>query len=315
MLSSGRERVASELRDSVDKEMRRLGLLYRIFSRVKSDRSIRDKMDRKNYGSGGRRMQDLIGLRVVLYFSDDCVHVQSLTERMFTRVESVIDLPETDEFGPVRFNMILRLPDWAERECSDGWSTEIADSTFEMQVRSVFSEGWHEVEHDLRYKARADWEGHDDLSRMLNGFLATIETSEWGTLKLFEELAWRHYKARRWDAMLRAKLRLRLLNGFLSPEIFEAIDIDPELQKNLFKLRRADFIRGLLDSGVDFPMTLDNVCHAINRIGRYSDRLLELEPEVLSAVLHNRAKLGASWTADDQSADEILGYGEKGTFG
>lgn len=285
MLSGGEERVVSELRGSFERELRRLGLLYRIFARVKSDRSARDKFARKSYVSTGRRIQDLLGLRIVLYFGDDCAYVQRVAERLYQRVESVIDAPEADVFGPVRFNMVFKLPEWAERECATGWPSSGWDPTFELQVRTVFSEGWHEVEHDLRYKAKADWEGHEDLSRMLNGILATIETSEWGTLKLFEELAWRHYKAKRWDAMLRAKLRLRLVSNDLGAEISDAINADLELQRSLFKFRRADLIERVLEAGADIPITLDNICHVLNRLGGYSQELRKLESETLSIIL------------------------------
>src|SRR5260370_18015187 len=117
MLGGGEERVVTELRDVFERELRRLGLLYRIFVRVKTERSIRGKVVYKSYGSTGKRIQDLLGLRVVLYFGDDCAYVQRVADRLYKRVESVIDAHETDVFGPVRFNMICRLPDWSDVSC------------------------------------------------------------------------------------------------------------------------------------------------------------------------------------------------------
>ena len=43
------------------------------------------------------------------------------------------------------------------------------EPTFKIQIRTVFSEGWHEVEHDLRYKCKDDWEGCELYSHTLNG--------------------------------------------------------------------------------------------------------------------------------------------------
>ena len=49
------------------------GLYFRIFSRVKSVESIASKLYRGKYGTlnNPKKIQDLIGLRVILYYYDD----------------------------------------------------------------------------------------------------------------------------------------------------------------------------------------------------------------------------------------------------
>ncbi|MBK7959276.1 MAG: hypothetical protein IPK03_14995 [Bacteroidetes bacterium] len=32
-------------------------------------------------------------------------------------------------------------------------NNSLVDSTFEVQLRTILSEGWHEIDHDLRYKS------------------------------------------------------------------------------------------------------------------------------------------------------------------
>ncbi len=90
------------------------------------------------------------------------------------------------EFSAVRYNIIYELPlELLNGERNFPGASHLIDSTFELQIRSILSEGWHEVEHDLRYKAKQDWIGNDVESRKLNGIYATLETSEWTMIKNF----------------------------------------------------------------------------------------------------------------------------------
>jgi hypothetical protein len=63
-----------------------------------------------------------------------------------------------------------------------------------------------------------DWEGNEVESRKLNGIYATLETSEWTMIKIFDELAYKHYK-KNWNSMLRQKFRLRLTAQELYPGV------------------------------------------------------------------------------------------------
>ena len=64
------------------------------------------------------------------------------------------------------------------------------DATFEVQLRTISFEGWHEIEHDMRYKSPyGDDFWREDLSRTLNSVLANLELCDWTTLNVFEKLA------------------------------------------------------------------------------------------------------------------------------
>ena len=49
------------------------GMYYRIFSRVKSTSSINRKLSKKaiEYREKGKKMQDIIGIRIIFYFQED----------------------------------------------------------------------------------------------------------------------------------------------------------------------------------------------------------------------------------------------------
>lgn len=105
-------------------------------------------------------------------------------------------MEETDKFKPLRINYVCELPDKIERLFDDKiWAYPI-DKSFEIQIRTIFSEGWHEIEHDFRYKCQEEWGKNDDLSRTLNGILATLDNCDWAIASLFSQMAYRHYKAK-----------------------------------------------------------------------------------------------------------------------
>lgn len=257
----GADQTLRSLLDEVEHIIARLGVMYRIFGRAKSEASIDKKMVKKGYAHGGKLLQDLVGIRVVVYFAEDCGIVQRAVSEHFIVEDEAVDIPGTDEFGPRRLNLVLRAN-------GSSWDIQTGerpiDSTFELQIRTVLSEGWHEVEHDLRYKCSDDWTLVPDKLRTLNGTLAAIETAEWAMASLFEGLAYHHYKEKCWEAMLRHKFRLRLQDGYhLSDGISGLLDEEPVLAKRLWRADRAKLIDAVARSGIELPWTFDNLVHLV----------------------------------------------------
>ena len=56
------------------------------------------------------------------------------------------------EFKPVKINGVFRLPDYLKQQISDETWEMCIDDTFEIQLKTVFFEGWHEIEHEDVYK-------------------------------------------------------------------------------------------------------------------------------------------------------------------
>lgn len=158
MAEYGLEIIEKKIKDKLINELTRTGLLFRLFSRVKEQTSIDEKFTRKGYSLDSSLMQDLIGLRITTYFSDDLRIVVDLCEKLFGKVELVYDEPDTEVFRPLRKNMICRFPKEESGIFTDIKSSnpnfELIDDTFEIQFRTTLSEGWHEVEHLMRYKCK-----------------------------------------------------------------------------------------------------------------------------------------------------------------
>lgn len=277
--------IAEEIRRQVEGCLFGVGILSRVFARGKDQGSINNKLIRQpeKYKIGGRLIQDVIGIRVAVYFYEDILIVKSLLESKYTidLSSSTIDKPGSDQFSVTRYNLIFKLPDDIRQNFHRISANDPIDTTFEVQLRSMLSEGWHEVEHDLRYKAKESWHDHDDLSRALNGVAATLETSEWSMGRIFDELAYRHYRRKNWSAMLPNLLRIRL-RGEISEELASVLDREGSVAKGLLKIDRSLLIMALFEARPCVPVTMENLIFFWNCIGPKHSSLSLLTPPLIT---------------------------------
>ena len=113
-----------------------------IECRVKSEKSFVVKLGHK--GEKYHKLEDitdLVGLRVVTYYTDDVDKVAAIVKNLFTvDWEKSVDKRkrQLDSFGYLSLHYICRL-----REGS--WP-------FEIQMRTALQHVWSAVEHDIGYK-------------------------------------------------------------------------------------------------------------------------------------------------------------------
>lgn len=261
--------LALEVSREIEDILLKGGILCRVFSRGKSTSSLKKKIDGNpgKYNKSSHLIQDAVGIRVVVYFQDDIEVVQSLLTRNFAydAASSAIDLPDKNSFRATRHNLIFRLSDVNAEELAKLTSIYPIDSCFEVQIRSMLSEGWHEVEHDLRYKCIDFWSDHDDLSRALNGVIATLETSEWSMSRIFDALSYRHYKNSNWPAMLHTRLRIRT-KPTLDPNTAGILTACPKLAKRMSRIDRVAVIHHFEKLRPQLVPSLDNACYIWNLI-------------------------------------------------
>lgn len=280
------EYAAVEIHRDIERSLLRAGLLCRVFSRGKSISSLRSKLEAvnedgtKKYSPDGKKIQDAIGVRVVLYFSDDILLAENIISNNFEKSDGdcTVDIPGGSVFSATRYNLVYKLPGDIKNNLLSEIGGRAIDTTFEVQVRTILSEGWHEVEHDLRYKRKHYWDDYDDLARALNGVVATLETSEWSMQKIFEELCYKHYRARDWSAMITLKLRLRV-DGELSGCLYAMLDEDEQLAKDIFRMDRGEVIRKFEMSRI--PVSLDNAIYVWNFISLRCLVITSITPKII----------------------------------
>lgn len=278
------ELIEKKLKEKLLNELTRSGLLFRLFSRVKDQPSIFEKFERKKYSHDGDLMQDLFGFRITTYFSDDIKIVVELCQKIFEKVELVYDEPEIDVFRPLRKNMICRLPidlnSTFEEFKSKNDKFKLIDNTFEIQFRTTLSEGWHEVDHLMRYKCKSDWADLNTESRMLNGIYATLETNDQALKALFDDISYQHYKAKRWESMIRNQFRLRFTLQSLDENIVKYLNESPQIGKKIFKLNRKKIIDTYLNSSLTLPITFNSFIYFINYCFIKDEQLYVLTPSI-----------------------------------
>ena len=253
-------------------------------------------------------MQDIIGVRIVLYFMDDVdilndfLHQQprflddstSLEDlRKAQMLDHQIENLSEKMFMPTRLNLIFRMENkhgemlQRQLELDKNIDSSLIDDTYEIQIRTVLSEGWHEVEHDLRYKSKDEqwWSECEDESRMLNGIYATLETSERALQQIFSSIAYKNYKSKEWSAMMRNHLRIHTQDVCLSPSILKVLNGDVELAKAIFRVPRNKILDFLLNLKKPFPLKMDNLLFLVNRLSCNNKTIIELESEPIKIIL------------------------------
>jgi ppGpp synthetase/RelA/SpoT-type nucleotidyltranferase len=281
--------IAETYRIEVENLLFNVGILCRVFGRGKSDRSLKKKLEKDagKYHIGGKLIQDSIGLRIAVYFPEDVSIVKELLCAHFEHdaQSSTIDLPSDSTFSVVRYNLIFRVSQEDRAQFMRLAGSYPIDPTFEVQIRTILSEGWHEVEHDLRYKCKDHWVKQQDLSRTLNGVMATLETAEWSMTRVFDELAYRHYKSANWAAMLHTTLKMRLPPS-LSPKIEEILTASPDVAKKLSRIDRKKVMRALFALETKIPVSIDNVVYLWNFVSLRDSRLTHLTEDFLQELFH-----------------------------
>lgn len=259
------ERISKKISSEIEDELNRIGLFFRIFYRIKTNESLKEKIASREsgyYDEKNKFVRDIIGIRIVVYFSDDIGIIYDYLKKFFSLVEETVDKNDATIFAPTRLNMIFRISDNQIKEFDEIINNKLVDSTFEIQLRTILSEGWHEIDHDLRYKSKQYWTDNNDLERSFNGMLATLETTEFSTLRLFEELSYRHYKKKSFVAAIKTKFRLRFIHDNLSEQL--QAKIDNEFIKDFFKLDRKEVLNYSIDKMPYFPLSLENFIYFVN---------------------------------------------------
>ena len=283
--------ITNKLESQMFQHLNQCGLMFRLFSRVKTISSLHHKMQIKgdSYRAGKSLIQDMIGLRIVLYFQDD-VDALAFFYSCGEVVKSSIDEFDSSTFRPQRLNLTCNLPAELVEDFRKSLPEELApyiDNTYEIQIRTIFSEGWHEVEHDLRYKCKEDWEGCESYSRVLNGVIATLETAEWSMKSLFDQMARVNYQNKNYRAMLRNKMHLRIKGEDFSENINDFLLRNPQIAEGVLNTDRFVIILTLLNHQKSIELTYDNLLFLINRIEMNNQELRNMESESTKKMLDN----------------------------
>ena len=268
--------VEQDLKRIISERLEQCGLYFRVFSRIKTAASMARKFELKAYGAE-RKLQDLVGVRINLYFDDDMDICKHIMEHSFDLIGWSTSERSEEEFSPTKLNGVFRLPNYLKDEISsDTWDMCI-DDTFEIQIKTMFFEGWHEIEHDMRYKGEELWGHYPGYSRYLNSILATLELCDKSMVTLFEDLGHELYKSGRWSDMIKSHFRLKMGTAPMYPELEELLDKDMErvenLAKKIYKTSRQDLVEQFLKRSRKIPINVNTIVALLNDSQFHDSRL------------------------------------------
>lgn len=125
-------------------------LIEHVVSRIKSPKSILEKMKKKKYEPTYKNMieniNDIAGIRVICGLKEDVYQIKQIVEKM----PGIIILKEKDyiekpkKSGYASYHMIISVP------------VNLAEKTIfvkvEIQIRTLAMDFWASLEHSLQYK-------------------------------------------------------------------------------------------------------------------------------------------------------------------
>ncbi len=276
--------VEQDLKRIISDRLEQCGLYYRVFSRIKTAASMAHKFELKDYSAEDKKLQDLVGVRINLYFDDDVEICQNIVENTFDVEGWSTSERSEEEFKPTKLNGVCKLPEYLKSEISPETWDMCIDDTFEIQIKTMFFEGWHEIEHDMRYKGEELWHNYKGFSRYFNSILATLELCDKSMVTLFEDLGHSLYKSGRWSDMIKSHFRLKLGEGTLYPEVASLLDEDKDKQvdnlaKRIYKTSKQTLVEQLLKRPKKTPINVNTIIALLNDSQFHDSRLTAIFKE------------------------------------
>jgi len=166
--------AAKEVRTQIADALKGQSLnIHLIEARAKAPDSVAEKIERRRYGRPAQQFDDLLGARIITLFDHSVGDV-------VTKLRGRFDVDEkrsSDKTARLKLRQVgYRSHHLVLKARATGMTpvAQVLRKTFvEVQIRSVISHAWAEIEHSLRYKIG---EGiPTDLARRFDSLAGTLE--------------------------------------------------------------------------------------------------------------------------------------------
>ncbi len=242
---------------------------HQITCRVKDERSLSDKIERKKDKYNNLiEITDLIGIRIITYFEDDVDKIASIIEKEFEIDElNSIDkrILDADKFGYRSLHYVISL---SKARLGLTENKIYAGLKAEIQIRSILQHAWAEIEHDIGYKGETQIP--DFARRGFYRVAALLETADIEFVKLKDSL--NKYEIEVTEKIKTKPENVRLDKASLTKYALSS-SIVKEIEKDIQSLTKAKEVKEMPDF---INMYLDRLSYF--KIGTIKDlnNLLEI---------------------------------------
>ena len=103
--------------------------------------------------------------------------------------------------------------------------------------------------------------------------------------RIFDDLAYRHYKNKNWAGMLQNKFRMRV-EAKLSDELTLLFNTENNLAKEMFRVEKSLLIQKIQPIYSQLPINLDNLIYVWNYYFFKEAKINDLTPKLILEILN-----------------------------
>ncbi|WP_051628949.1 GTP pyrophosphokinase [Arthrobacter sp. UNC362MFTsu5.1] len=160
---------------------------HTVQARVKDPGSVKGKLDRVTadgrfkYEHGLEQLDDLIGVRVIMFLEPDIADVATALKGQFNCREDDDKTSSQRRNGQIGYagrHLILEVPD---ENVPVGCQPFIGER-FEVQIRTVLQHAWAAFEHDIRYKSLAEANAEVDRAFTMASTLIELADAQFSAI-------------------------------------------------------------------------------------------------------------------------------------
>lgn len=216
-----------------------------VRARIKTRNSLAGKLALKGSKySSVTDITDLLGARIITYYTDDVDRIAAIAEQMFTiDWDNSVDkrrLHDLDSFGYNSLHYICTLP---ESLVCDPECPQLNTIRFELQLRTTVQHAWAAINHDIGYKTGV--EIPSEYLRQMNRLAGMLELADVEFSRI--RMAITEYRRRVQNLVSTGRLDDVLLDGDTFNNYLQTEPFD-ELNKRIAALNQAEIQQVPLDA-------------------------------------------------------------------